>query len=191
MRAPPPQPAGPWLVHDHFCPLSFSLLPTAYKNGEGGLFRLHAISHTHCKQHIPVLPSASIERVGEQVSEIVIRRDTLARVCERYQIFGERTHDCSLDPFDHVTASLSSPGDVCCCFSSGDHSRDCTAYIFPHPLSTTTSNIHTRCLVWKALSIGPSAWYILFFVFVHILLLFTAYTNSYTQMHIHVTDFLD
>jgi hypothetical protein len=33
----------------------------------------------------------------------------------------------------------------------------------------------------NALSIGPSAWYNLFFVFVYILLLFTAYVSSDTK----------
>jgi hypothetical protein len=37
-----------------------------------------------------------------------------------------------------------------------------------------------------ALSIGLSIGYNLFFVFVHVLLLFTAYASSYTHMHIHV-----
>jgi hypothetical protein len=41
-----------------------------------------------------------------------------------------------------------------------------------------------------ALSIGPSAWYNLFFVFVHILLLFTAYVSSDTHMHIHVVTYI-
>jgi hypothetical protein len=38
-----------------------------------------------------------------------------------------------------------------------------------------------------ALSIGPSAGYNMFFVFVHILLLFTGYVSSDTHMHIHVS----
>jgi hypothetical protein len=42
-----------------------------------------------------------------------------------------------------------------------------------------------------ALSIGPSAGYNMFFVFIHVLLLFTAYASSHTHMHIHHTDFLD
>jgi hypothetical protein len=46
-----------------------------------------------------------------------------------------------------------------------------------------------------ALSIDPSAGYNLFFVFVHILLLFTAYvssdTHAHTCRHIHHCDFLD
>jgi hypothetical protein len=35
-----------------------------------------------------------------------------------------------------------------------------------------------------ALSIGPSAGYTLFFVFVHVSLLFTAYASSYTHIHV-------
>jgi hypothetical protein len=41
----------------------------------------------------------------------------------------------------------------------------------------------------NALSIGPSAGYTLFFVFVHILLLFTAYVSD-THMHIHVITYI-
>jgi hypothetical protein len=53
----------------------------------------------------------------------------------------------------------------------------------------------------NALSIGPSAGYILFSVIVHVLLLFTAYVSSDTRTyitlshtshcHIHHTGFLD
>jgi hypothetical protein len=41
-----------------------------------------------------------------------------------------------------------------------------------------------------ALSIGPFAGYNLFFVFVHILLLFTAYVSSDTHTHIHVVMYI-
>jgi hypothetical protein len=41
-----------------------------------------------------------------------------------------------------------------------------------------------------SLSIGPSAGYILFFVFVHVLLFFTAYLSSDTHMHIHVVTYI-
>jgi hypothetical protein len=41
-----------------------------------------------------------------------------------------------------------------------------------------------------ALSIGPSTGYNLFFVFVHILLLFTAYVSSDTHMHVHVVTYI-
>jgi hypothetical protein len=40
------------------------------------------------------------------------------------------------------------------------------------------------------LSISPSAGYTLFFVFVHVSLLFTAYASSYTHMHIHVITYI-
>ena len=42
----------------------------------------------------------------------------------------------------------------------------------------------------NALSVGPSAGYNLFFLFVHILLLFTAYVSSDTHMHIHVITYI-
>jgi hypothetical protein len=42
----------------------------------------------------------------------------------------------------------------------------------------------------NTLSIGPSAGYNLFFVFVHILLLFTTYVSSDTHMHIHVVRYI-
>jgi hypothetical protein len=41
-----------------------------------------------------------------------------------------------------------------------------------------------------ALIIGPSAGYTLFFVFVHILLLFTSYVSSDAHMHIHVVTYI-
>jgi hypothetical protein len=40
------------------------------------------------------------------------------------------------------------------------------------------------------LSIGPSAGYFLFFVFLHVLLLFIAYASSYLHMHIHVITYI-
>jgi hypothetical protein len=41
-----------------------------------------------------------------------------------------------------------------------------------------------------ALIIGSSAGYTPFFIFVHVLLLFTAYVSSYTHMHIHVVTYI-
>jgi hypothetical protein len=78
----------PVLMRDRFCPLFFSLLLTAYKNGEGGLFQVCELSHANCKQYILVPSSASTERVGEQASEITDRRDTLERVCGRSDFWG-------------------------------------------------------------------------------------------------------
>jgi hypothetical protein len=39
-------------------------------------------------QPIPIPPSASTESMGEQVSEIAVRRETLARVCGRSGFWG-------------------------------------------------------------------------------------------------------
>jgi hypothetical protein len=44
--------------------------------------------------------------------------------------------------------------------------------------------------VTDALSIGPSAEYILFLVIVHVLLLFTAYVSSDTHMHIYIVTYI-
>jgi hypothetical protein len=41
-----------------------------------------------------------------------------------------------------------------------------------------------------ALSIDPSVGYNMFFVFAHILLLFTAYVSSDTHMHIHIVTYI-
>jgi hypothetical protein len=62
--------------------------------------RLRGISSlANCKQHIPVPSSASTGRVGEQASEITVRSDILAWVCERHQIFGKHIRNCSRDLF--------------------------------------------------------------------------------------------
>jgi hypothetical protein len=45
-------------------------------------------SQTRCVQPIPVLPSASTDSVGEQASEIDVRRETLAWVCGRSGFWG-------------------------------------------------------------------------------------------------------
>jgi hypothetical protein len=42
----------------------------------------------------------------------------------------------------------------------------------------------------NALSIGPSVGYTIFFIFVYVSLLFTAYAISYTHMHIHVITYI-
>jgi hypothetical protein len=41
-----------------------------------------------------------------------------------------------------------------------------------------------------ALSIGPSAWYTLIFVSMHVLLLFTPYVSSDTHIYIHVVTYI-
>jgi nitrate reductase NapE component len=94
---------------------------------------MRIVSQTRCIQPILVPPCASIERVGEQTSEIVVRRGTLARVCGR-------TGFCRL--YSQLLASSASV------LRHRHRSRDCSEYICLHQVCTTTSNIHSRCLVW-------------------------------------------
>jgi hypothetical protein len=88
----------------------------------GGLFQSSNISHTNCKQHIPVPFSTSTDRVGEQASKIVVRRDTLARVCGWSDFWGasSRLLAWSVRPGAASTSWCSSSfrGDECCCYSS-------------------------------------------------------------------------
>jgi hypothetical protein len=183
----------PIFMRGHFCPLSSSWLPIRMERG--GLFQVCSISHTNCKQHIPVPFSTSIERVGEQASEITVRRDTLARVCGRSDFWGASSWllTWSVRPGAASTSccSSSSRGDECCCYSSrwpfeGLHG----VYL---PASTSYGYIkqtHEMSCVngaTDALSTGPSAGYTLFFVFVHVSLLFAAYVSSYTHMSSHIS----
>jgi hypothetical protein len=66
-----------------------------------------------------------------------------------------------------------------------------------HLSASTTYNYieHTHEMSYvngatDVLSIGPSAGYTLFLVFVHILLLFTTYMSNDTHMHIHVITYI-
>jgi hypothetical protein len=69
--------------------LSVPLPMRVYKYVNSGCsFGYANISQTHCSQLIPVPPSASTERVGEQASEIAVRRATFARVCGRSGFWG-------------------------------------------------------------------------------------------------------
>jgi hypothetical protein len=165
----------PVFMRDHFCLLSSSWLPIRMERG--GLFQSSNISHTNCKQHILIPFSASTNRVGEQASEIAVRRDTLARVCGRSDFWG-----------------ASFRGDECCCYSSrwpfeglhGVHLSASTLYGYieqTHEMSRVNG-------ATNVLSIGPSAGYTLFFVFVHVSLLFTAYASSYTHIHIYVITYI-
>jgi hypothetical protein len=45
-------------------------------------------SKMRCVHPIPVVPSASIDSVGEQASEVAVRMETLARVCGRSGFWG-------------------------------------------------------------------------------------------------------
>lgn len=134
-------------MRDRFCPLSFSLLLTAYKNGERGLFQLCESSYANCKQHIPV-PSHLLRAQREWESRPP--KSPAAEIhlhgCAGDQIFGERLRDCSRDRPQLAVRRLPKLTRAAVLLP-GDRSRDCTAYIFLHRLRTATSNKHTRCLV--------------------------------------------
>jgi hypothetical protein len=122
-------------------------------------------------------------RVGEEASEITVRRATLARVCGRSG-FWEHTRDCSLHPLDQRWSSSSSlaPFEGLHCV----HLPASTVYDYnehTHEMSRVNGST-------DVLSICPSAGYTLIFVSVHVLLLFTAYMNSDTHMHIHVVTYI-
>jgi hypothetical protein len=57
-------------------------------------------SQTHSVLPIPIPPSASTDSVGEQASEVAVRRETLARVCGRSSFWGaySRLLDSSARP---------------------------------------------------------------------------------------------
>jgi hypothetical protein len=132
---------------------------------------------------IAVPPSVSIESVREQASEIAVRREILAWGCGQ-SVFGERTHNCSLRLLDQhwSSSSSSAPFEGLHCV----HLPASTAYNYiEHTHEMSRVNGAT-----DALSIGPSAGYIVFLVIVHVLLLFTAYVSSDTHMHIHVVTYI-
>ena len=90
--------------------------------------------------------------------------------------------------------SSSFQGDMCCCSCSRRpferlhdvHLPSSTSYGYIeqiHEMSGVNGATY-------ALSNGPSARYTLFLVFMHILLLFTAYVSSDTYMHIHVVTYI-
>jgi hypothetical protein len=115
------------------------------------------------------------------------------------QIFEERLRDCSCDLFVpalrlHPAVRHLSGATSATIILPDDRSRDCTAHIFLHRLCTATSNKHTEMSrvngATNDLSISPSTGYTLFFVFMHVSLLFIAYVNSYIHMHIHVITYI-
>jgi hypothetical protein len=121
--------------------------------------------------------------VGEQASEIAVRRETLAWVCERSGFWGA---------YSRLFASSTRPALIKFLVADAVRGTACVHL----PTSTAYDyNEHTHKMsrvngVIDALSIGPSAWYILFLVIVHGLLLFTAYVSSDTHMHIHVVTYI-
>jgi hypothetical protein len=100
--------------------------------------------------------------------------------CAGDQVFGEHTRDRSLHPLNqHWSSSSSSAPFVGLHYV---HLPASTAYDYiKHTHEMSRVNGAT-----DALSISPSAGYILLLVIVYVLLLFTPYVSSDTHMHIHV-----
>jgi hypothetical protein len=116
--------------------------------------------------------------VGEQTSEIAVRKPTLARVCGRSGFWGVSSR--LLASSDQPTLIQFFVGLHCV------HLPASTAYDYiEHTHEMSRVNGAT-----DALSTGPSIGYTLFLVFVHILLLFTSYVSSDTHMHIHVVTYI-
>jgi hypothetical protein len=90
----------PVLMCDRFCPLSFSLLLTAYKNGEGGLFRVRVKSLTQIANNTSLSHLLLTLRERERWPPKSSSAEIHLHGCVGDQIFGERIRDCSLDPFD-------------------------------------------------------------------------------------------
>jgi hypothetical protein len=119
----------PVLMRDRFCPLVFSLLLTAYKNGEGGLFQAQKNHLTRIASNTFPSHLLRAQREWESRPPKSPTAEIHLHGCAGDQIFGERLRDCSRDLLRLLP---------------GDRSRDCTAYIFLHRLRTATSNKHTR-----------------------------------------------
>jgi hypothetical protein len=104
--------------------------------------------------------------------------------CGGDQVFGERTRDCSLRLLVQRLSSSSSPTPFEGLYCVHLHASTAYDYIkYTHEMSRVNG-------ATDALSIGPFAGFKLFFVFVHILLLFTAYVSSDTHVHIHVITYI-
>jgi hypothetical protein len=120
---------------------------------------------------------------GQQASEIAVRRATLARVCGQSGFWG--AYSRLFAPFARP-ALIQSSSSVSFVGLHCVHLVASTAYDYiEHTHEMSRVNGAT-----DGLSIGPSAGYILFFVFVHILLLFTTYVISDTHKHIHVVTYI-
>jgi hypothetical protein len=104
--------------------------------------------------------------------------------CAGDQVFRERTRDCSLRPLGQrwSSSSSSAPFEGLHCI----HLPASTAYDY---IGHTHEISHVNGAT-DILSIGPSAGYTLIFVYVHVLLFFTAYVSNDTHMHIHVATYI-
>jgi hypothetical protein len=101
--------------------------------------------------------------------------------CAGDQVFGERTRDCSLLPalikFRIAGAVRRTALRTSACSIAYDYIE------LTHEISRANG-------ATDDLSIGLSAGYTLFLVFVHILLLSTAYVSSDIHMHIHIVTYV-
>jgi hypothetical protein len=120
-------------------------------------------SRTCCIQPIPLSPSASTESGRAGLRNRHPQRDTCTSV-RAIRFLGS------------VLASSARPTLI--------------RFLVADAVRVTALRTSTAYDATDALSIGPSAGYNLFFVFVHILLLFTAYVSSDTHMHIHVVAYI-
>jgi hypothetical protein len=115
---------------------------------------------------------------------------------QRYTCTGVRAIRFLGSVFATARVICSSPSrvDACCCSSSRRPFEGLHSVHLPAPTSygyiEQTHEMSRVNGATDALSIGPSAGYTLFFVFVHVSLLFTAYASSYTHMHIHVITYI-
>jgi hypothetical protein len=114
--------------------------------------------------------------------------------CGGDQIFGKRIRDCSRDLFDpallFILLFVVFPGrHVLLFFVQRPFEGLYVVHLAASTLYGYIEQTHELSRVNRAtdaLSIGPSAWYTLFFIFMHILLLFTVYTSSYIYMPLHI-----
>jgi hypothetical protein len=104
--------------------------------------------------------------------------------CAGDQVFGEHTHDCSprsLNQRWSCSLSLVLFEGLHCVHLSASTAYDYIEHT--HEMSRVNGDTN-------ALSIDPSIGYTLFFVFVYVLLLFTAYVSSDTHVDIHVVTYI-
>jgi hypothetical protein len=168
---------------------------TAYKNGEGGLFQSRESSHANCKQHIPVPSSTSTESGRAGLRNHRPQRYTCMGVrAIRFlgSVFATARVICLSSCFVRRLPELTRPAALL----PGDRRPFEGLHSVHLPAPTSYGYIEQTHEMSRvngatgALSIGPSAGYTLFFVFVHVSLLFTAYASSYTHMHIHVITYI-
>jgi hypothetical protein len=136
------------------------------------------VSQTCFIQPIPVPPFAS-KREWESRSLKSSSAEVHLHGCASDQVFGEVL---ATTRFIRFGSSSSAPFEGLHCV----HLPASSVYDYikhTHEMSRVNGVI-------DALSIGPSAWYFLFSILVHVSFLLTAYATSGTHMHIHVATYI-